>query len=152
MARVAPRPPMARRFPAALTLAAAAGLLAGCGGQSEYCATVEENATTLESLGKDRTNAAYTEYAETFEAVAADAPEAVAQEWTELAEATRGVLAAQEEVGLALEDMGDDDKVAELSTEQLAALNESYEAFNGTSDQRNAVVKNVKQECDITLD
>ena len=144
-------PRVVQRFPVVLSLAVSVGLLAGCGGQSDYCATVEENASTLESLGKDRTNAGYTEYAETFEAVAADAPEAVKQQWTELAEATRGVLAAQEEVGLALEDMSDDDKVADLSSEQLAALNESYEAFNGTDDQRTAVVKNVKTECDIDL-
>ncbi|WP_375003376.1 hypothetical protein [Aeromicrobium sp. CTD01-1L150] len=141
-----------QRCSSAATLAIAAVLLVGCGGQSEYCATVEENATVLEAVGKDRTNAAYDEYAEAFEVVAADAPESIEAQWTELAEVTRGVLAAQEAVGMPLEDMADDDRVAELSEEQLASLNEAYEAFNATTEQRTAVVKNVKQECDITLD
>ena len=140
-----------QRTSAVAAMATAAVLLAGCAGQSEYCQAVEENASTLESLGKDRSDAAYTQYAETFETVAADAPESVKAQWTELAEATRGVLAAQSDVGLALEDMGDDAKVAELSSDQLASLNEAYETFNATTDQRTAVVKNVKQECDITL-
>ncbi|MGJ9412172.1 hypothetical protein ACHAAC_05625 [Aeromicrobium sp. CF4.19] len=136
---------------AAVALVTVGSVLAGCGGPSPYCVTVEEQTATLEDFGKDRTNAAYTTYADALDALAEDAPESVASAWAELSEVTRGVLAAQEEVGLALEEMGDDDKVAELSTEQLADLNASYEAFNATEDQRDAVVKNVKQECDITL-
>lgn len=134
---------------AALTVAAV--LLVGCSGQSEYCAAVEENAATLESLGRERTTAAYTSYAEAFEAVAAVAPADVEDDWTAMAQVTRGVLDAQESVGHGLEEMTDDEVLAGLSQEQLAALNEAYEAFNGTTEQRDAVVKNVKQECDITL-
>lgn len=135
----------------AAALAATAVLLVGCGGQSEYCAAVEENAPTLESLGKERTTAAYVSYAEAFESVATVAPSDVQDDWTAMAEVTRGVLDAQESVGHGLEEMTDDEVLAALSQEQLASLNEAYEAFNGTADQRTAVVKNVKQECDITL-
>lgn len=134
---------------AALTVAAV--LLVGCSGQSEYCAAVEENAATLESLGRERTTAAYTSYAEAFESVAVVAPADVEDDWTSMAQVTRGVLEAQESVGHGLEEMTDDEVLAGLSQEQLAALNEAYEAFNGTTEQRDAVVKNVKQECDITL-
>lgn len=135
----------------AAALAATAVLLVGCSGQSEYCAAVEENASTLESLGKERTTAAYVSYAEAFESVATVAPSDVQDDWTAMAEVTRGVLDAQESVGHGLEEMTDDEVLAALSQEQLASLNEAYEAFNGTADQRTAVVKNVKQECDITL-
>ena len=47
--------------------------------------------------------------------------------------------------------MTDTAKVKKLSEAQLKQLNTAYEAFNGTTEQRTAVVKNVKQECKITL-
>lgn len=142
---------MRRHLASAVAVAAATVLLAGCGGQSAYCSTVEENTETLNSFGKTRTTEAYQSYAETFRTVASEAPAAVEDDWMALAEATEGVLAAQEDVGLALQDMQDEEKVAELEEGQLSALNESYEAFNDTTDQRTAVVKNVKTECEITL-
>ena len=66
-------------------------------------------------------------------------------------QASSALLDAQKQVGLALEAMEDEDKVADLDENQLASLNEAYEAFNGTSSQRDAVVKNAKTECEITL-
>jgi ribosomal protein S13 len=47
--------------------------------------------------------------------------------------------------------MTDNARVKKLSTAQLKKLNNAYEAFNKTADQRRAVVKNVQQECDIKL-
>lgn len=135
---------------AAVALVAVTALSA-CSGQSDYCAAVEDNAETLNTFGKTRTDAAYTTYAETFRTVAKSAPEDVREDWTALAETTEGVLAAQEEVGLALEDMKDEDAVADLSEDQLATLNAAYEAFNDTTEHRDAVVKHVKTECEITL-
>jgi hypothetical protein len=70
---------------------------------------------------------------------------------TALADVTKGVIAAQKAVGLTLEEMTDTAKVKKLSTAQLKQLNTAYQAFNATTTQRNAVVKNVKQECKITL-
>ncbi|MGZ5402915.1 MAG: hypothetical protein ACXWDA_07195, partial [Aeromicrobium sp.] len=62
-----------------------------------------------------------------------------------------GVLKAQEAVGLKLEEMTDTKKVAKLKAADLKQLNAAYTAFNGTTKERAAVVKNVKQECKITL-
>ena len=129
----------------------ASTLLAGCAGQSEYCAAVEKDADVLNSFGKTRTDKAYETYASTFGSIAKLAPTTVKDDWTALADVTTGVLEAQEAVGVPLEDMQDDDKVGELDENQLASLNEAYEAFNDTSSQRDAVVKNAKTECEITL-
>lgn len=142
---------MRRTAATVVTGLVAVATLTACSGQSAYCEAVETNTETLNSFGKERTDAAYASYSTTFREVAELAPEAVQEDWTQLAEATDGVIEAQSQVGLALEDMTDEDKVAELGTEQLAQLNEAYEAFNDTSDQRTAVVTNVKQECEITL-
>ena len=61
------------------------------------------------------------------------------------------MLNAQDKAGIKLEDMADQSKVKKLGTEQLKTLNDAYEAFNKTTPQRRAVVKNVKEECEITL-
>lgn len=139
--------------PAATVLAAAVAtvVLAGCGGQSPYCAAIEKNADTLNSFGKTRTDAAYTSYAKTFRAIAKQSPASVKKDWTALAEVTDGVLAAQKDVGLPLEDMTDKEVVAKLDENQLSTLNKAYESFNDTADARTAVVKNAKTECEITL-
>ena len=142
---------MQRTAATVVTVVLAMTTLAACGGQSAYCEAVEKNTKTLNAFGKTRTTEAYTGYAKTFRTVAKSAPTAVEDDWTALAKATDGVLAAQEEVGLGLEDMTDTAKVKELDSDELATLNKAYEAFNGTTDQRTAVVKNVKQECKITL-
>ena len=126
-------------------------LLVGCSGQSEYCATIEKDADVLNSFGKTRTDKAYASYESTFRSIAKLSPAGVKDDWMTLADVTKGVLDAQKQVGLALEDMEDEDKVADLDENQLASLNEAYEAFNGTSSQRDAVVKNAKTECEITL-
>lgn len=143
--------PRVKHAATAVAAALAGVLLAGCGGQSPYCAALEKNADTLNSFGKTRTDAAYTSYSKTFKSIAKDAPEGVKKDWTALAEVTDGVLAAQDEVGLSLEDMRDEEVVGELDEAQLKTLNDAYEAFNATSDQRTAVVKNAKTECEITL-
>jgi len=129
----------------------ASATLAGCGGGSAYCDAVEKNKTTLNTFGHERTNAAYARYAKVFQSVAKQAPKAVAKDWMKLADATLGVISAQKSVGLALEDMTKAANIKKLDTAQLKKLNSAYEAFNGTTVERRAVVKNVKQECKITL-
>jgi len=125
-------------------------MLTGCG-KSEYCKAVEDNQVALNSLGEKRTNAAYVSYARAFRVVANVAPPAVRKDWTKLADVTGDVVKAQQQAGISLEDMLVDDKITKVPPEKLKLLNNAYEAFNNTTDERNAVVKNVKDECEITL-
>lgn len=126
-------------------------LVSACAGEDPYCTAVKDQESTLNSLGEKRTTAAYKTYARAFRSVAKVSPAAVKKDWTELAEVTASVLNAQDKVGIALEDMADEAKIKKLSTEQLKTLNDAYEAFNKTTPQRRAVVKNVDEECDIKL-
>jgi len=142
---------MKRPAAIAATMALAAVSLAGCGGGNAYCDAVQADQDTLNAFGKTRTNEAYADYVTTFETIAKVAPESVSGDWKKLAEVTQDVLTTQDEAGVALEDMTDTEKVAGLTQAQLADLNEAYEAFNGTTDQREAVVANVSSECDIKL-
>lgn len=126
-------------------------VLAACGGSNAYCDAVKKDKATLNTFGQKRTDAAYAGYAKVFQGVAKVAPSSIEKDWSKLAEVTRGVIAAQKDVGLSLEDMTDTTKVKKLDKAQLAELNDAYKAFNATTAQRTAVVKNVLQECDITL-
>ena len=126
--------------------------LSGCGGGGDpYCDAVEKNKNTLNTFGQKRTDAAYTTYAKVFGDVGKKAPAAVKKDWTTLSTVTTGILKAQKKAGVKLEDMTNTDKVKKLSPAQLKELNAAYQTFNETTKQRNAVVKNVKQECKITL-
>lgn len=142
-----------KKRPAAIaaTMMLVAVSLAGCGGGSAYCDAVKGDQKNLDSFGKTRTNDAYASYVTTFQAIAKVAPKGVVKDWKTLADVTQGVLDAQKKAKIALEDMTDTDKVAKVGQDELAEINEAYEAFNGTTDQRTAVVENVSQECDITL-
>ncbi len=125
--------------------------LSGCGGGNAYCDAVDKGKATLNTFGQTRTDAAYANYAKVFDGVAKVAPTSIRKDWSALAGVTKGVISAQKGVGLSLEDMANTAKVKKLSTAQLKSLNTAYQAFNATTTQRNAVVKNVKQECKITL-
>lgn len=129
----------------------AATTLSGCGGGNAYCDAVDKDKSTLNTFGQKRTDAAYAKYAKVFDGVAKAAPTSIRKDWKTLADVTRGVISAQKDVGLSLEEMTDAAKVKKLNTAQLKKLNTAYQAFNATTKQRNAVVKNVKQECKITL-
>jgi len=126
--------------------------LSGCGGGGDpYCDAVEKNKSTLNTFGQKRTNAAYAKYAKVFADVGKDAPASIQKDWTTLSTVTKGILDAQAKAGLKLEDMTDTAKVKKLNDAQLKELNTAYKTFNGTTKQRNAVVKNVKQKCKINL-
>lgn len=129
----------------------AAGALSGCSGGSEYCDTVEEGQKTLNSFGQTRSDKAYQGYSDLLGKVAKVAPADVKSSWKTLADKTEGVLKAQGEVGIKLEEMADTKKVGTLKAADLKKLNAAYTAFNGTTKERAAVVKNVKQECKLTL-
>jgi hypothetical protein len=142
---------MSRTAAFLVTTIVGATVLSGCGGGSAYCDAVEKDKSSLNTFGEKRTDAAYARYATVFEGVAKVAPKTVKKDWTALADVTKGVIAAQKAVNLKLEEMTDTAKVKKLTEAQLKQLNTAYEAFNGTTAQRTAVVKNVKQECKITL-
>lgn len=126
--------------------------LSGCGGGGDpYCDAVEKNKNTLNTFGQKRTNAAYAKYAKVFGDIGKEAPVAIKKDWTTLSTVTTGILTAQKKAGVKLEDMTDTAKVKKLEAAQLKELNAAYETFNKTTNQRNAVVKNVKQECKINL-
>lgn len=125
--------------------------LTGCGGGSPYCDAVEKNKSTLNTFGQKRSDAAYAKYASVFKAVAKESPAAVKKDWMALSTATSGIISAQKKAGVKLEDMTNTAKVKKLNQAQLKQLNQAYEAFNATTKQRTAVVKNVLQECDIKL-
>lgn len=140
-----------RRFAAGIAVAIVGSVtLAGCG-QSEYCAAVEAHQDTLNTLGQHRTNEAYRTYARALRAVATVAPQDVRKNWVVLADVTDGVLRAQRQAGIKLQEMLIEDKLMQLSADDRKALSDAYEAFNNTGDERKAVVKNVKAECEITL-
>lgn len=141
-----------KRFAALVVVTTvAATTLSGCGGGNAYCDAVDHGKTTLNTFGQKRTDEAYATYAKVFDGVAKVAPTSIRKDWTALADVTKGVISAQKGVGLSLEDMTDTAKVKKLTTAQLKKLNTAYKAFNATTAQRTAVVKNVKQECKITL-
>lgn len=126
--------------------------LSACGGDGDpYCDAVDKNKSTLNSFGEKRTDAAYANYAKVLSSIGKDAPASIKKDWAKLSTVTTGVLEAQKKTGLKLEEMADTAKVKKLSDAQLKELNAAYKTFNGTADERNAVVKNVKQECKINL-
>jgi hypothetical protein len=79
------------------------------------------------------------------------APEDIRKDWVKLADVTDGVLRAQAKAGIKLEEMLVESRLKKVSTEDLKTLRDAYAAFNNTDDERKAVVKNAKEECEITL-
>lgn len=124
--------------------------LTSCG-TSDYCAAVEKHEESLNTYGSDKTNEAYTASVAMFREIAKVAPEKVTEDWTALADVTQGVLDAQEEVGVSLEDLTNPEQVAGLDGDDVKTLNEAYAAYNDSVEQRESVVDNVKEECEITL-
>jgi hypothetical protein len=141
---------MSRTAAVVATVTMAMASLTGCG-TSPYCQAVEDNKVALNSLGEQKTNAAYLQYAQAFRAVAKVAPTGIRKDWTKLADVTQGIVTAQRKAGINLEEMLDADKITKVSPGDLKRINDAYQAFNNTADERKAVVKNVKDECEIVL-
>ena len=142
---------MRRIAAATTTVVLSLTVLAACAGGSEYCDSVDKNQKTLNTFGEQRTNKAYSSYAKVFTSISGQAPKEVRADWTKLASVTKGVTSAHDSVGLKLEEMSDTKKLATVESADLTKLNNAYKAFNDTAKERAAVVKNVKQECKITL-
>ena len=131
----------------ALTIAT----LSGCG-TSPYCQAVEDHQVALNSLGEEKSDAAYARYDAAFRAVAKVAPVDIRKDWVKLTDVIRAVRTAQRNSGIPMDEMSSTNKaLAALPEDKLKALNVAYEAFNNTQTERKAVVKNVKDECQITL-
>lgn len=134
-----------------VTAVVACSVLAGCGGDDPYCAAVKENKAALDTFGQKRTNAGFAKYADALRAITTTAPDSSKDDWAKLGAVTDRVLKAQKKTDIALQDMDDPAKVATLDSADLTSLNNAYGAFNDTTKQREAVVKDVKDVCDITL-
>ena len=134
-----------------VTLAVSGSVLAGCGGDSPYCAAVKEHQVTLGSFGKAATDAAFAKEARAVREIAATKPEKVAKDWSAIDRAMRGVQAAQKKTDLTFAELADPEKRAAADTDDVETIDKAYAAFNDTAKQRTAVVKDVKTTCDITL-
>ncbi len=140
-----------RTAAAVAVTALALSVLGSCGGQSPYCAEVEQNTPVLDTFLAKRTDAAFAGYARAATAISKVAPSSSDRQWSALAAATREVVAAHRDVGLAVQDLKDKDARAALSTADVTKLNGAYDTFNATRDERKAVVADVKKTCDIPL-
>lgn len=140
-----------RRLIAAIVMAVITSIIISACGADPYCDAIEDNKSTLNSFGNAKTNSAYENYAKTARDIAKVAPDDSKKDWNTLVDVTTDVLDAQESVGLKLEETSDDKKLDELSPKEFDELNKAYTKFNDTADQRAAVVKDVKQKCEITL-
>jgi hypothetical protein len=129
----------------------AVSVLAGCAGEDPYCAAVKQHRSALESFGGDKTSADFTREAKAIRQVASTAPDGSKDDWAAVGAAMDRVLKVHKKAGVTLQDMRDVEKVAAAEQDDLDAIREALEAFNGTADRRAAMVKDVKDVCDITL-
>lgn len=141
---------MSHRVAALATVMVAAVGLSACG-QSSYCSAVERSQKSLNAFGSDRSDDAFAGYARTMRSIAKQAPESSKKNWNTLATVTQDVLDAHEQVGISMQDMTNAKKRDALSQGDIKVLNKAYAAFNDTTSARKAVVKNVQEECDISL-
>lgn len=139
-----------KRIGGVVVLLMALTTLTGCG-SSPYCGAIEKHETTLNTLGQDKTNAAYRKYARAYRAVATVAPADIRKDWATLAKVTQGVLTAQRKGGIKLQEMANPERLKQVSPEALTEIKDAYDAFNNTGDERKAVVKNAKDQCGIAL-
>jgi hypothetical protein len=148
-----PRRHYVRRIAAVLvTVVTATTLLAGCGGDSPYCASVKEHRAQLDSFGEKPSTKAYTRYSRAVHEIRQEAAAEIKPDWTALDKALRAVLTAQKKAGITLEEMANADKLAQLDSDDLTTLNTAYSAFGKTVPQRKAIVADIKSTCDITLE
>lgn len=129
----------------------AATTLSACGGDSDYCAAVKKDQSTLDTFAKKRTDAAFAKYRRTTRSLADLAPKDAQKDWSALTTALNGVLDAQKAVGLKLEDVSVS-SVAKLPVEQSESLNQAYNAFNkAVAKHGKRVEASVKSECGVEL-
>ncbi|MCW2768665.1 MAG: hypothetical protein JWR27_98 [Aeromicrobium sp.] len=141
---------MIRTVALLVTTSVAATVLAGCGGDSAYCAAVKEHESALKSYGK-RSNASFTSSTAATRDIGKVAPAEVKKQWSQITAATDGVLAAHRQAGISLQDMTDPAKLAGLDEADRATIQKSYDRFNQSRTPRKAVVKNIEDECEIRL-
>lgn len=134
-----------------VTMALAAVTLAGCGGDSEYCASVKENVAVLDSFGKKKTDSAFQKYRRTTNTIAKLAPAPVDKDWKALGKSLIDVRDAQKTAGLTMQKTTAE-AVAGLSTLQSTGLSSAYEDFTeAVADHGTKIKDQVKDECGVTL-
>ena len=135
----------------AVSAAVAAAALAGCGGDSEYCAAVKKEVPVLDTFGKKKTDKAYKNYKRATSELAKVAPDSVRKDWTALTKAISNVQDAQKDAKLKLQDVTVE-SVAGLSTAQSQGLNTAYEKFtDAVAEHGQAVKDDVESECGVKL-
>jgi len=139
-----------RRSVLALCVVLSVGTLTGCSGGGPYCEAVDEAKATFTTFDQ-RTRANFEANADAATAVAKVAPDDVRKQWRQIAKATRQVVKAQQKAGIALEDLKAEEKVNALSRSDIDRLDQAFAAFNDTKEQREDVVRNVRDECGIDL-
>ena len=142
---------MNRTAAALVTALVATSVLSACGGDSPYCSAVKDNQPALDSFGKKTTDATFAKQANAVRTIAATDPDKVAKDWRAIDKAMRGVLAAQRRTKLSFADLADPDKRAAADADDITTVNKAYSAFNDTSRQRLAVVRDVASTCKVTL-
>lgn len=141
-----------RRAAALLVATVVAGAtLTACGSDSDYCAAVKDQQSTLDTFGKKETDAGFAKYERTTRSLAKLAPAGARKDWTALSAAVRDVRDAQDAVGLKLQDVSAD-SLKTLSPEQTESLNGAYAAFTKASAKHGSrLKKSVKSECGVDL-
>jgi hypothetical protein len=129
----------------------AATVLAGCGGEDAYCAAVTENKRALDSFGTKTTQADLETETKAVQSVATTAPDEIKQDWSTVGAAMDRVTKELESADLTIEDLADPDERSQLSEDDLAGIAKAYDAFNKTEKQREAIVLDVLERCEITL-
>lgn len=143
---------MRRLLPALAVLLVSALGLSACG-TSDYCQTVQDNQKVLNGKAT-ASNAALKRWADVMDMLRGQAPDDVKGDYKVLVSTARDVLDAQEKAGISLEELAKKPAlVSELTQAERDMLNKAYNAFSrpATSDERNSVYTNIKQECEITL-
>lgn len=135
---------------AALAAVVATGL-SGCG-TSDFCAAVVKHQDVLNRLGADRSTAGFTADAEVMRDLGRLAPGNERADYRAVEKAIRGVLAAQETVGIPLEAAQTDAEAVEgLSRDDRKVLETAYQAFTDTVQQRTTLAASIESTCNVDL-
>lgn len=125
----------------------------------DYCERIDHFADQVRSLGQVKTEDAFAGYVEVLESIAAVAPDetygdadsTVQEDWQVWARLTQGFVDAHAEIGFALADRYDPEKVAELSDEEKTTLNNATYVYNVAGDIHTRLAGHVQESCSIDL-
>lgn len=133
----------------------ASATLSGCGGNA-YCDAAKANKDSLAKVGQTTSMKALQGDATVLRKLGKVAPKDIRGDWTKLADVSAAVVAAWRSVGVDIEDAVAKKKPALTKLSQLSSadkkkLEAARTAFNDAKTERAAIVKSLKQECEVTL-